>query len=597
MEILEFKLEAWTLNQTYNKIKNCRKVKPPYESDGYYSNSFYLDKRLDLETFFTWTGKKFLDMVTIKWYDYYLYREWNKHYIWTFNWNTFTPVTSNWFDVDWDSPIKFALWKWIYWAVTWTERTTLEATVWQWWEIDWELIPWYAWWYVKFAYTWTQNIQMWDYIVFSWDWETLCWWINRVEYVDNNWNIYIIWTNARWTVPQTWSKFFLYKSKMNSWTAEIWTTLLVWHKTGVSLCILNWHSEALVINPLKTINESIIDIVNFDWNVFALTENNMYFSRSTFNDNTQFYPLDYYYIDWAYKLFPIGKALLVFARTNKLFAAANSTWWVQVWYVWYDVNYNWNLYSKYSFIFDDQTIYILQKDKQLKQIDIVQNNSTTFDLIVKDVLSQTRWLFNELDWWEVFINSSQRFLNFLYVKDWVTVNYQYDKMYQDFMENEYNVPIYYFWDKILSDWKIYIENWINDTYQQEVNFMIDTNMFMYLPYIIRTNFWLVDNPFDVNLEISFEIWWIKDIIQKRLNWFVFDTRLTNTLTWDELLEDEAPEEVNYYNWKTVSIQSNILKTGRFINFKYYWNKRFMIGNSYVVADKTKLFINEPLLTN
>jgi hypothetical protein len=42
---LEYNLEAETLNTTYNSIKNCRVVQPPFEKDGYYSNEFFLDKR------------------------------------------------------------------------------------------------------------------------------------------------------------------------------------------------------------------------------------------------------------------------------------------------------------------------------------------------------------------------------------------------------------------------------------------------------------------------------------------------------------------------------------------------------------------------
>lgn len=33
MDKLPFMLEVGTLNQTYNKIKNCRVVKPSYETD------------------------------------------------------------------------------------------------------------------------------------------------------------------------------------------------------------------------------------------------------------------------------------------------------------------------------------------------------------------------------------------------------------------------------------------------------------------------------------------------------------------------------------------------------------------------------------
>lgn len=649
----DFKMELWTLNEVYNKVKNCRVVKPPYESDWYYSNKFFLDKRLDLESIYSNANRKFLDTITIKWIDYYLYREWSKHYIWTFDWTTFTNVTTDWFVVDSDSPIKLVYGKWIYWPRHSTHINS-EVSSEMWWWVEFPLIPWYAWWYIKFWYsTWTRNLNVWDFILFK-EW-ALTWWINRIEYMDwvvngwsyawsvvpvlwvndtatlnwqpyikdtvienvwsytliitnTNWsttinftitatwpitweNIYIIWTNIRWTIPETWTSFESFKAA----NCEVWTTLVVWHSTWLDLIVLNWSSQAFTLRVLTTNSEPIIDAVNFDWNIFALTRTHMYFSRSTFNDNTQFYPLDYYYIDWWYKLFPIWKALLAFGRQNKLFAAANSTW-TNVWYVWYDVNYNWDLFSKYSFIFDDQTIYILQKDKELKQIDIVQNNTTTFDLKVTDVLVSTRWLFNILDWWEVLINSNQRFLNFLYKKSWNTINYQYDKMYRHFIENEYNKEIYYFWEKILSNWNIYIENWIGG-YTQEVNFMIDTLYSMQTPSIIRTLFWMSDTALNINLDTTLEIGWTIDIVNKVLTWFKPDLRLTWTITWDELLEDTEPNEASKYNWNIMSIQSNIEKTWRFINFKYHWTERFILWPSLVITKESRTFVNEPLLTN
>ena len=41
MEPYEFKLESWTLNNVFNRIKNSRVVQPPYEKAWYYSNKFF----------------------------------------------------------------------------------------------------------------------------------------------------------------------------------------------------------------------------------------------------------------------------------------------------------------------------------------------------------------------------------------------------------------------------------------------------------------------------------------------------------------------------------------------------------------------------
>ncbi len=202
------------------------------------------------------------------------------------------------------------------------------------------------------------------------------------------------------------------------------------------MAVLNGHSAAKLIDVLVTTTEPIIDVLNFDGSIFAMTETHVYFSRAKFDDNTQFYPLDNFPVDGGYKLFPIGKAMLVFGRQNKLIAAANATG-TTIGYVMYDANYNGDLYSKYSFIFADQTIYMLQADKQLMQVDLVQNNNTSFNVSVKNILTQNRGKFEDLSGGEIFINVSDRYINFLWVNGSDTTNIQYDKQYIHWIENVY----------------------------------------------------------------------------------------------------------------------------------------------------------------
>lgn len=602
MKPIDFKFEKWTLNSTFLKVKNSMVVSPPYEKAWYWSNNFFLDKRLWLEEYETLPWE-IVDDYTINWIRYYLVHNYTtmKWYVYCFNWSWVATIIVDQFDITANSPKRFAIGKWLIWSPDSTPREVISPVEWTstWDDIDWSLIPSYAWWYIKFKYSDVQSVEVWDYLV--WRWWALLWWINRVEYVDTDWYVYIIWTNSRWTIPRAWITFDVYKLK--SWTTTITfesNTLLVWHKTWVKLAFTNWYSSANVLDVLTT-QQEVIDMVNFDWNIFVLTNESMYFSRTTYEDNTQFYPLDRFGVINGKKLFSLWKALLVFAWINKLYVKAwtNTETWED--YVWYDVNYDWELFSKYSCIFADQTIYILQSDKQLKQIDLIQYNTTSYDLKVSDVLLETPALFNNIEtWWEVYINSNQRFIHFLYVKDWVTINYQYDKMYKHFIEQHYNKIVYKFTDQILSSQQIFIEDGYEDDwewYEQEINFLINTEFMLYKPYILRTIFWLVDNLFKVNLNIEFELWGKIYIIDKALENFDFDNRLSETLTWDELLEDETNNESQVYNWTIVSIQSNIMKLWRFIRFKYSSSERFMIGNSYIISDEAKTYINEPLLTN
>lgn len=602
MEIFEYNTQIWEVSKKFNKIKNCVVVKPPYEEDWYYSEKFFFDKRLWLNNIFENQWLKFYDKVSIKWTDYYYYFDWlNQSYIATIDFNLLTLNNVAWpFSIDIiDSPKRLTLWKWIVWWVqsTWTIwNFTWESwiLVWSWWDIDFTLIPWYAWGYIAFSVAWTTWVSIWDYILFN-DWQ-LKWWINRVEYVDWNWNVYIIWTNIRGTTPKVWDTIKIFKAN----NTEPWNTIIVWHNNWITACIMNWVNQSHQIQTIST-QEKVLDITSFNGNIFTLTESWLYYSNSVQYSNMQMYALDRFEInDWK-ALFSMWKALLVFAKQNKLISAAN---WTQqnIWYVWYELNYNWDLYSKYSKIFTDQSIYILQKDKQLKEISLTQSNTSTFDVITKEVLWLNRWLFNSLSWWEVFIESNDRYIDFIYVKDNLTIDYQYDKMYQHIIEQEYNYPIFNIsWWEYLSDWFIFNNNWYKDNWQdysQEINFNIDTWMTFYMPYLIRTIFWLTDNLFNVNLYLNYEIWWKLYEETKVLDNFDFDNRLSTTLTWDEIIWWETvPYEQSEYNWTIVSIQSNIAKLWRFFNFRYNSIDRFMIWNSVIYANKSKPFINEPLLTN
>jgi len=69
MQQLQYQLQEWVLNSVYDKIYNCRVIKPTYEVNGLYSRKFMLDKRL-------WTTQipalykpwyTFTDVAKIKW--------------------------------------------------------------------------------------------------------------------------------------------------------------------------------------------------------------------------------------------------------------------------------------------------------------------------------------------------------------------------------------------------------------------------------------------------------------------------------------------------------------------------------------------------
>jgi len=610
MESLDFEMTSWQLNQVYEKIENCRVVRPPYDIDGFYSAEFYLDKRFPLKEKYEDVAKTFIDYIDIAWDNwiirYYYYTktfEWyTTWYIWAIeNW-AFRIITPTWFLLSENSPRKLCYWRWVRWPVWWSITFT-----------EYKLVDWDP----SFKYTWT-SLTVWDFIIFNTAWDNLLWVISKVTLIDWDWYVHLNATDVAVSRIVVWTTALRY-----DWdTTKISQSIVVWHTDlnwywNISTVILNWYSEWNVLNLKKYIDDDIIDIINFDWNIFALTEYKLFFSNFLAYSNLSFW-LNAYDVDWWEKLFDLWEVILLFARKNKLYTSANTTNTsadVRLWYVWYDANYNWNLFSKYSMIFADQTIYILQDDAQLMQVDIKKTNQTTYELNVKNVLLNSRWIFESFKWWEIAIHSSNKYLNFIYRNLWNTTNYQFDKQYQHWLINSYIWKEIYRiedeWD-VLSQWKIYTEDSSLDAvytddwteYYQSVNFAIKWWKRIYMPYTIRTMFWIkqwdeILPKVDVDLIVNFDIWWKNKVLNIKLNNFWFDSRLNLETLWlDEIVwYDSLPWEVSEYDWTIVSLQSNIQKTWRFIRFKYTSVNRFCIWPSYILADYTKPFINEVSCTN
>ena len=581
-----YEMLAWQLNDTYDLIENCRVVKPPYEVNWMYGKDFFLDKRLGL-THVLSESKKFLDMKTIKWREFFLYRQWTKHYIGTMNGSSLVNITPSWFEVDNDSPTRLALGRNVYWPKKTTTGTIANPQLWMWGFNG--TIPWYSGWYVKFQYSGATMLAAWDKVLFTSG--VLKGGVNEVYWID--WGYaYIIGTNVRWSTPEVGTTFEVY--------TNLGQALIVGHKTWVSMVILDWMNEGTVINVLNT-TSPIIDVVNFDGNIFATTANNLYFSRTTGEDNTQFYPLDNFWVENVKSLFPVGKAMLVFWDQNKLFSGATGTS-STIWYVWYDLNYNGKLFSKYSFHFSDSTIQILQNDNQLVEVNVTQVNSTSFELQTKNVMQLTRWLFEDLSGGEVRITSSDRFINFLYINGSDTKNYQYDKQFQHWIVNTYkHRAIYYFGSKVIGDWFIAIEDWYTDNwvaYAQSVNFSYKGFPNMSFLNIVRTLFWYVDNNFDINMKLDVEIDWRLISKDYPLKGYNFDQRLNVVPSGDEIIWYDDWTWFIEYDWNVVSIQNSIRKTWRYFRIWYYSLNRFIIWESFAIVTETnKPYINELSTSN
>ena len=598
---LNFQMEAGSLNQIYDKIINCKVVKPPYEwVEWIYNKDFFLDKRDWLEFLKEDTLNTYTDIKKINWVNHYLFNNWSSVFVWVerLTWwiNTITTweIIVNWSDEEHNSPIKMVRCYWPNWQVIlswWITWATVGSLTTSWDTVvdsqEWNTTEW-----VKITST---NIN--SSVVIGWyiqfnSW-ILKWNANKIYRVDLATNsLYIIWTNYKGSLPLIWDTFKIY------WQSH-WENILVGTKNGLTLYNTNWENIVTWLQWLVT--WEILDIETFDWVIFVLTNTTIYFSRKKFDENTWFYPLDKFSSNGATKLINVWKTLLaIWWWINKAYSKTKDSNWLTQ-YIESDIDYQWELFSKYSYIFSDSTFYILQKDKQLVQIEIVSVSELTFNMVAKNIQTNTRWLFESITTWNVITSENDRFLNFINIEvleTWkLSTIYQYDKQYNHWLIDKIEYDVYFYWDRTWINWwvakKSSVTKDIIKEYKQEINFMVNEKNKIILPYLVRTNFWLTWTALNVDLDIEFTEWSLIRKINKNLNNYSFDN-LLNELSIEDMVWDTT---WTVYNWNTVSIQHNIMRSWRFFKMKYSSLNRFIIGESYIPYKKSKYYINEILQTN
>jgi len=573
-------MEVWTLNQIYDKVFNCVAVKPPYEWDKWiYNQNFFLDKRLWLTSYSIVSWYEAHDHITANWTDYYLLDNGTQSKLYADNGTTLTEVA--WpFATNSNSPKKLVKWFNAWWlkVVSWTitNPTNVAAP-----STD---LAFYWDWFVKLTLSNVTWVAVNQYIFFK-DW-VLAWWANKILY--KTWSdVYILGTNTRGKLPLTAAAYDVYPDYKEC--------VLMWWTAWLYTILLNWLSPAYSHLIITT---AITDIVEFNSAFFILTDNTIRFSRKTFDDNCQFYVKDRFKANGIDKLCPAWKILFCNWFTNKIISPATDTDWV-IWYLEYQANYDERLFSKYSFIYTWWTFYIINSQNYLRMLDIVTLNSTTYDIIEKEVTYNARWLFESIEWWVITTDTNDRFINFNNINWNQTVTYQYDKQLQHWLLHKFETKLYnYTSPKKCISWWVATEEWYTDLwldYSQEVNFILNEPNRIMMPIFIRTLFWLTgDIRINLDLDISYQLWAMKNNLKLEFKNYAFDTNLDWWAEIDNLL---WIEESNFYTWNTTSLQNKILRTWRYFLFTYSSVTRFILWPSYIQAKTSKPYINEFLLSN
>lgn len=393
-----------------------------------------------------------------------------------------------------------------------------------------------------------------------------------------------------------------------------WTSL--WARVGISTYSTtkgsdvftkadeySWAYSAVNINAVNAywirtiVDDPITDVVNFNWAIFSMSQSQIYFSRITFDDNTSFYPLDRFAYKWWIKLLPFGKILLAMWANNQIITTATTELnWVKnvVTYRKNDLEYNGEIFSRYSYIFTEGTMYVLQADKTLVQLTVTPTDSLTYTVNTQELSRNYRWLFENATG-ECFANRYWNQLHFLVVNWGTTQNFKYDLSMQAWTIDKYNTEIYRIWEKALTGWarwRVASLSWYTDfweDYSQEINFNIGSLIKFSMGRIIRTAFGLTHESItDLTLDVEYEIWGWEVIKQKReIENFSFDANRTLTPDEDDLIE----EDFDVYEWTVVTVQNDLTMSWKFIRFKYSGVTRFILWDSYIISSESKPYIN------
>jgi len=504
----------------------------------------------------------------------------------TFNYNRRIFIYKN----DWTqftASVEPYYWYLIYFGwLDWTTRNfefdwiTDSWSVWSWWA---------AWSFISYI-IWDKLRLSWKYRVVRWNWT---WW-----------GVWYIWLQIPW-----WLQAPTFSVTTNNNSINITENITDIPNQRYTIC--DPYTDKITPSNINDTNaywypivdnlvSNIKDVVNYDWVIFAMTDTHFYFSRSYQYSNTHFYEKDFFlYKNW-FKLVPFGKTLLALWEDNKLITWFEWDFYTLQWVRNYRINdleYNWNIYSRYSYLFDEWNLYILEDSKRLVLLRLNQIDQFSYAIVTEEVNSNLRWLFDKIEW-ECFVNRKWLAFNFLAVNEWKTVNFKFDISLLTWIINKYDYEIYHLWEKVWTNWRIAVEWWYTDfgtDYTQVIN-MSTWNLINFTQlFMIRTIFWLNNEfPLDVTREIEYELWeWVLEKQVDKLNNYNFDTDRELTLDeWD--LTDEVK---NKYQWSIASIQHSIQFAWKYIRIKYYSDKRFIIWDTYLLERFSKAYINNILNSN
>ena len=311
-----------------------------------------------------------------------------------------------------------------------------------------------------------------DYITFTSNTTNLQGITTEVHYIQGGF-AYVRGTNLYWTLPTVGETVTIHD--------KIGDVLIIGETDSVKAIDSAWN--AITLYTCKT-DDSIVDIEYYNGTLFILTKNFVFYGRSLVNCNMNVYPLDFFdnMTGWD-RILWFGKHLIMFGRQNQIISPVNGTagslWYVANW-----LNFNHSLYSKYSALTDQWSLYILQDDKEFVKVDIISVANGEYDLQTTDAMPEARWLLSDITW-DVFITKGDKYISIVNNHwDSTTTAYSYNLSYQHWVTWEFPHWLRSIWDDIFWDTQFTKGTW---DVSQELSFSLwgDTLSNMKTCYFVK----------------------------------------------------------------------------------------------------------------
>jgi len=482
MEYKKQELRAWGLSGQFETIENFMISKPTWKQS--YGENFFLSSSPSLEAT-NITRTWILDVLDINWEEVVLSNDWT---------STDLNISIGW----------SILYTWTLWeskrglSMRGGYERTQTGTITSVWEEDptKDTNDVFEFWYIKLQLDITPTV--WQYITFTSNTTNLQWISTKIHYIQG-WFCYVRWTNLYGTLPTSGEAVSIHNA--------IGDILVIGEDTKAVSVDNQWNTITLFE---CADDDKIIDIEYFNSTIFILTNNFVFFWRSLINCNINVYPLDFFdNMGWWDRVLSFWKHLILFWRDNQIISPVNGTAW-SLWYISNWLNYNHKLFSKYSALSDQWSLYILQDDKEFVKVDIISVANGEYDLQTTDAMPEARWMLSEIEG-EVFITKGDKYISIINPSStpWQTISYNYNIAYQHWVTWKHSHYIKSFWDYIY--WETQFITW-TDVVDQEISFELwgDTLEHMKTCWFVKMILVAEEDKVpDYTLTIEKHIWWMK----------------------------------------------------------------------------------------